>query len=185
VGNKKPDYPFPTDFELFLLLVIQDTTDSVYELQRQLAINPGAAFHAIERLESKGALKREPKGSRGKRRLTVTSEGHDILKTHWRGALQHPFEDVQNLIRLALIVVVMGGSRSPRLGAQLLRDKADEIERSAKDTQAPELLPGGELADRTDLYSWIQGKTMFHQARAMGAALRDVAEHLARLPEDD
>jgi DNA-binding MarR family transcriptional regulator len=182
---RKRERPFPTGLELFLLLVIRDNVDSLFELQRQLGINPGAVSHAVGRLEKKGVLEREPERCRRKRKLTVTSLGHDILKTHWKEAFQKPFEDVPGLIRAVLIVVVMAGSRSPQLGAQMLRDKADKIERSARDCKAPKLLPNGYLADRTELYSWIKQKAEFHQAKGMAAALREVAQDLATVPEDD
>jgi len=139
----------------------------------------------VERLESKGAVKREPEGHRRKRKVTVTPEGHDLLKSHWKEAFQEPFEDTQSLIRAILIALVMGGSRSPRSAAEMLRDRADVIERSARDCEAPKLLPYGELAEIPDLHSWIKRKAEFHQAKAMAATLRDVAKDLATLSEDD
>jgi hypothetical protein len=68
---------------------------------------------------------------------------------------------------------------------RLLRRKADAIERSVSDADPPELNPRGPNAETSDIYLWIKGKAEFHQAKGIAATLRDIADVVAAIPEDD
>lgn len=181
---RKRERPFPNGLELFLLLAIDEATDSLYELQRHYRLNSGAITHALYRLESKGALVKESAGYRRKRKLTVTSEGRALLNENWKSASDEPFEDIQNLARAALVTMIKLGIRRPQEGAELLRSKADGIQRSARNPAQLELRPGGDLPGKPKVYAWIKEKAEYHQAQAMAATLREVADLVAQLRDD-
>jgi hypothetical protein len=77
------------------------------------------------------------------------------------------------------------GIEEPASGADLLRKKADAIEKSVSDADPPELNPRGFIAETSDIYLWIKGKAEFHQAHGMATALRDIADVVAAIPDDD
>ena len=181
---RKRDRPFPNGLELFLLLLIGNKVDSLYELQRQYGLNSGAITHALLRLASKGALKKELAGYRRKRKLIVTSEGGTILHENWKNALDESYEDTQNLVRAALLTWMKLGISAPQMGAELLRGKAGAIEGAAGNPAKLQLEPGGDSPETPKVYAWIKKKAEYHQAQAMAAMLREVADLVAQLRDD-
>jgi DNA-binding MarR family transcriptional regulator len=183
--KRRRERPFPNGIELFLLLMISRRVDSLYEIRQKTGINPGAISHAIARLQKKGAITWAPEGYRRKRKLTVTQEGHKVLRNNWPNALEEAIDGPQVLARAALIVLMKNGIGAPASGADLLRKKADAIERSVSDAEPPELNPRSSIAETSDIYLWIKGKAEFHHAKGIAAALRDIADVVAAIPEDD
>lgn len=120
--KRRRERPFPNGIELFLLLMISRRVDSLYEIRQKTGINPGAISHAIARLQKKEAITWAPEGYRRKRKLTVTQEGHKVLRNNWPNALEEAIDGPQVLARAALIALMKHAIGEPSSGAAATKE---------------------------------------------------------------
>jgi DNA-binding PadR family transcriptional regulator len=125
--------------DLFLLLLIEQKIDNLYDLKAQCGISVGAAHPALSRLVGNGLIRATERGDRRKQRYVPTPRGRRFLRAHWRQAvLSAPStttRDLESILRLAEIARHF--RKSDLAGALLQRAAAERRERLAEAATIP------------------------------------------------
>lgn len=138
-----PAKPTRSTLDLFLLALIREGVNTLYDIREQAGVSVGAAQPALRRLSKQRLIKASADGSRGKQEHVLTPAGRKVLAGEWRRLMayapQKPFADTESLLRL----IAMAGNRSgPAVMALLDRIIAERKRRGA----VPPDSPGGSTA---------------------------------------
>ncbi len=93
--------------EFFILAAVsRGDLKALYNLQHLGGLQPGGIHPALRRLEAERLLERTQQQRRRRRTISVTPEGEQLLREHWKDCLQeHP--DVESILRSTAVALLM------------------------------------------------------------------------------
>src|SRR2546423_120885 len=143
---KSPDRV--SDFEFFVLKMVEQGISTPYEFMRQGNISYGAVIPALHRLEKRKLLQLK-KSTTGRKRgaFRITSSGKRYLEAVWPHLVQQAPRDAESAVRMAVLCGLMG--EDAKTATQMLSGAIENL-RSAPQAESPR-----PTEPELEMYRWM------------------------------
>src|SRR5438874_1783557 len=148
-----------SDFEFFVLKMVEQGISTPYEFMRRGNISYGAVIPALQRLAERKLLQLK-KSTTGRKRgaFRITSSGKRYLKAVWPHLLQQAPRDAESAVRMAVLCGLLG--EDAKTATQMLSVAIESLDSAVHAESTPPSQSGLEM------YRWMISYCDHHRRAA-------------------
>ena len=174
--SKPNDKRARMDLELFVLALASRGVATPYDLKVSASISPGASIPVLNRLESRGYVRKGEGGPRNRQEYAITAKGNTWLENSWRRLLQDaPSSDLDVVLRISGLALILGEPKRSVADYLVRASKAGKVEKESKPAPpTPGVAP-------VDVFLWMKQVAAAERSQSEAAILRKLAAAVRRL----